>query len=73
MKNRTSGIAAVRATAAVFGGAGAAQALDIVMINANAAAQSDQRTMADLRAGTAAQDAAGFAICWPGWPRSSSA
>lgn len=50
MKNRISGIAAACSIAAVFGGAGAAQALDIVMINSNAAAQSDQRTKAGFEA-----------------------
>lgn len=46
MMNRISGLAAACSVAALFVAASAAQALDIVMINSNAAAQSDQRTKA---------------------------
>lgn len=50
MMNRISGIAAACSVAALFGVAGTASALDIVMINSNAAAQSDQRTKAGFEA-----------------------
>jgi ABC-type sugar transport system substrate-binding protein len=50
MKNRISGLATACSVAALIGVAGAAQALDIVMINSNAAAQSDQRTKAGFEA-----------------------
>ncbi|WP_112310527.1 substrate-binding domain-containing protein [Pseudogemmobacter bohemicus] len=50
MKNRISGIGFVCSVAALLAGATAAQALDIVMVNSNAAAQSDQRTKAGFEA-----------------------
>lgn len=50
MINRISGIAAACSVAALLGVAGAASALDVVMINSNAAAQSDQRTKAGFEA-----------------------
>lgn len=50
MKNRISGIGIACSVAALLAGATAAQALDIVMVNSNAAAQSDQRTKAGFEA-----------------------
>ena len=50
MKNRFSGIGIACSVAALLAGATAAQALDIVMVNSNAAAQSDQRTKAGFEA-----------------------
>lgn len=50
MKNRISGIGFACSVAALLAGATAAQALDIVMVNSNAAAQSDQRTKAGFEA-----------------------
>ncbi|MFN4129734.1 MAG: sugar ABC transporter substrate-binding protein [Paracoccaceae bacterium] len=46
MKNRISGITAACSFIALMGSVSAVQALDIVMINSNAAAQSEQRTKA---------------------------
>lgn len=50
MKNRIPGMALACSVAALIGTVGTAQALEIAMINSNAAAQSDQRTKAGFEA-----------------------
>lgn len=49
MKNRISGLGVACSVVMLMAG-GAAQALDVVMVNSNAAAQSDQRTRAGFEA-----------------------